>query len=315
MRPRWLAGVLLGTAPHARQSRGILPGTRHRPSSPSGWAVSSIPRSRGKTSHGYANAGPASSFVKGIMDRGRRAPRAERPESMRSSCPTTAAGSSTAPRRRSPRCRTCVDAVAGRCEVLLDGGITIGPGRAQGVGARRARLPHRQGVSLRTRRAGRRRRHARAGADSPRARSVSMALCRRRTTSRARRCATCWCTRPRGDQPARRLSNSSTSVIRAIATSDAGRFSSDDRARLAPAPRQPVEQHREPRAVRARDTAQSTTIRSARELSSTSMPSWRASRAVANVSSPVTTTRPGAGSLIPMRTLLASLPGSSLRSS
>jgi hypothetical protein len=56
-------------------------------------------------------------------------------------------------------------------------------------------------------------------------------------------------------------------------------------------------------ALSARDTAeQSTVIRCARELSRTSMPSARASRAVANVSSPVTTMRPSLGSLIPTRT-------------
>ena len=49
----------------------------------------------------------------------------------------------------------------GRCEVLLDGGITRA-GRAQGAGARRARLSHRQSVSLWSRRARRARRLTRA---------------------------------------------------------------------------------------------------------------------------------------------------------
>ena len=41
-----------------------------------------------------------------------------------------------------------VDAVAGRCEVLLDGGIDLGQDVLKATGARRARLPHRQGASL-----------------------------------------------------------------------------------------------------------------------------------------------------------------------
>ena len=54
------------------------------------------------------------------------------------------------------------DAVGSQIEVWMDGGIRSGPGRAQGLGARRARHADRPRLPLRPRRDGRGRRDARA---------------------------------------------------------------------------------------------------------------------------------------------------------
>ena len=129
-----------------------------------------------------------------------------------------------------------VDAVAGRCEVLMDGGINSGQDVLKATGAGRARLPYRQELSLWACGAGRSRRVAGARHPPPRTRNLDgvdrVSTTFATSTARAgalnpeRRSASACVLSLEPTQPAA-VSSPSTSEIRAIATSDAGRFSSE----------------------------------------------------------------------------------------
>ena len=205
---------------------------------PNGWAASStLAHLEGRCLGARTLAGKARS-LKGILDaedaRAGASPpastRIDRVESRR-----TAARRRHVDHRRAAARRRCR---AGRCEVLLDGGITCGPGRAQGAGAGRARLPHRQGVSLWSRGARRSEAcHSRWRSSAANSK-ISMALMRRAATcatSGPRSCAElpdAQCASALSTQPAA-VSSPSTSLMRAIATSDARQILSETGATCA----------------------------------------------------------------------------------
>ena len=145
-------GVLFGKRRTLRQSRRVLSGARHRRRSPNGSAAQFDPSISWKDVAWVRERWPGKLIVKGILDAedARLAVDAGVDAIVVSNHGGRQLDGATSTIAALPR---VVDAVAGRCEVLLDGGITSGPGRAQGAGAGRARLPHRQGLSLRSCRA------------------------------------------------------------------------------------------------------------------------------------------------------------------
>ena len=104
MRPRWLTGVLLGKRRTLGNLAAFFPGARHRPAVRVGRRpVRSVDHLERRRLGARALAGQAD------PQGNPRSPKMRdsrwRPASMPSSCPITAAASSTAPPRPSPRCR------------------------------------------------------------------------------------------------------------------------------------------------------------------------------------------------------------------
>ena len=149
------------------------------------------PSSAGTTSRSWPPDSQPAGAREGHRDRARtrRWPASTAPPAW--SSPTTAAASSTARPPRSTRCPEVVDAVEGRIEVLVDGGIRRGADvvKALALGARAVLAGPRAAVGARRARRAGRARGARAAARGDRAGPGAGRLPRRPTASLAVTCA------------------------------------------------------------------------------------------------------------------------------
>ena len=137
--PRWLT-AFVAHRPHPRPHRAEHAGSRRSRRRPSSASTASGCRRRrrpGTTSPGCASSGAGRSCSRASPGSTTPSGRST-PAPPRSRCPTTAATTSTARRRRSACLPAVADAVGDQIEVLLDGGIRRGSDvvKALALGAR-----------------------------------------------------------------------------------------------------------------------------------------------------------------------------------